>query len=287
MEKVVERIVLMPQVHEVTRHIYDITEEAHPGIAVDVDFQTHERNYKQLYSVFKNDTSSLIRELKAMQKGHPELAERIQILQNYISQLDELAAYPKIVQITKDRTVNKQVPIPIKVPAVDPINVQTEAFYLVLIEKLLTELRTIKQKDTSFVLKDKDLETLFFSSASQQHDRTLREKISKFKQSKEGATILRSGRGQSQDSKETKKEESGLSSDRFSSILYEKFQLASLAEKSSVEVDRFRRISEERLELLHQYKQINDVLHQRLLASESKLRQLIKEQSSSINKNIL
>ena len=61
MEKVVERIVLMPQVHEVTRHIYDITEEAHPGIAVDVDFQTHERNYKQLYSVFKNDTSSLIR----------------------------------------------------------------------------------------------------------------------------------------------------------------------------------------------------------------------------------
>jgi len=53
------------------------------------------------------------------------------------------------------------------VPAVDPINVQTEAFYLVLIEKLLTELRTIKQKDTSFVLKDKDLETLFFSSASQ------------------------------------------------------------------------------------------------------------------------
>ena len=39
MEKVVERIVLMPQVHEVSKHIYDVQEEASPGVAVDVDFQ--------------------------------------------------------------------------------------------------------------------------------------------------------------------------------------------------------------------------------------------------------
>jgi uncharacterized protein YqhQ len=36
MEKVVERIVLMPQVHQVTQHIFDIHELEHPGVAVDV-----------------------------------------------------------------------------------------------------------------------------------------------------------------------------------------------------------------------------------------------------------
>lgn len=36
MEKVVEKVILMPQVHEVTKHIYDIQEEASPGVAVDV-----------------------------------------------------------------------------------------------------------------------------------------------------------------------------------------------------------------------------------------------------------
>lgn len=46
MEKVVERVVLMPQVHEVSKHIYDIQEEGNPGVAVDVDFQEHERQYR-------------------------------------------------------------------------------------------------------------------------------------------------------------------------------------------------------------------------------------------------
>lgn len=38
LEKVVERIIMMPQVHQVTQHVYDVQEEANPGVAVNVDF---------------------------------------------------------------------------------------------------------------------------------------------------------------------------------------------------------------------------------------------------------
>lgn len=71
MEKVVERIVMMPQVHQVTQHIIDIQEEAHPGVAVDVDFNEHREKYNKLYNNLKKDTRDLITELKAMKKAHP------------------------------------------------------------------------------------------------------------------------------------------------------------------------------------------------------------------------
>jgi len=49
-------------------------------VAVDVDFSTHEANYKKLYSNLKNDTNGLVAELKAMQKSHPELKDRLKTL---------------------------------------------------------------------------------------------------------------------------------------------------------------------------------------------------------------
>jgi hypothetical protein len=73
MEKVVERIIMMPQIHEVSKHIIDIQQEAHPGVAVDVDFAEHETKYKGLYSGLKKDMDSLVVDLKSMQKSHPEL----------------------------------------------------------------------------------------------------------------------------------------------------------------------------------------------------------------------
>lgn len=71
MEKVVERIVMMPQVHQVTQHIIDIQEEAHPGVAVDVDFNEHQEKYNKLYNNLKKDTRDLLSELRAMKKAHP------------------------------------------------------------------------------------------------------------------------------------------------------------------------------------------------------------------------
>jgi hypothetical protein len=74
MEKVVERIVLMPQVHQVTQHVFDIQEHENPGVAVDADFSEHQEKYSKLVKSFKKDSSALVSELKSMKKSHPELA---------------------------------------------------------------------------------------------------------------------------------------------------------------------------------------------------------------------
>ena len=60
MEKVVERIVLMPQVHEVSKHIYDIQEEPTPGVAVNVEYAEHEAKYKDIYGNLKKDMDHLV-----------------------------------------------------------------------------------------------------------------------------------------------------------------------------------------------------------------------------------
>lgn len=77
LEKVVERIILMSQVHQVTQHVIDVQEENHPGVAVDVDFHEHQAKYNTLYKAFKKDSDSLLVELKSMKKSNPQLSDKL------------------------------------------------------------------------------------------------------------------------------------------------------------------------------------------------------------------
>ena len=136
MEKVVERIVLMPQVHQVTQHVFDIQEHENPGVAVDVDISEHEAHYSKLRQNFKKDTDALISELKSMKNSHPELTEKLQAIEKYVNEFDKLDAFPKIVQTTKDKVVNRDVKVPVLLSSKPTDSIKNEAFYLVLIEKL-------------------------------------------------------------------------------------------------------------------------------------------------------
>lgn len=84
LEKVVERIIMMPQVHQVTQHVYDVQEEANPGVAVDVDFNEHQEKYNKLKSGLRKDSQALIGDLKAMKKSNPELAEKLSAIESYV-----------------------------------------------------------------------------------------------------------------------------------------------------------------------------------------------------------
>jgi hypothetical protein len=153
MEKIVERIVLMPQIHQVTQHIIDVQEEGNPGVAVDIEFSEHQAQYNKLYGNLKKDTDALIIELRAMKKANPQLKDNLEQIEGYILQLDEITAFPKIVQVTKDKFVNRDVPVPVLLSKKTSENIKTEAFYLVLIEKLTKELK--KAKGTaSYVIED-------------------------------------------------------------------------------------------------------------------------------------
>jgi hypothetical protein len=48
LEKIVEKIVIMPQIVEVLKYVHEVVEEETLGVAVGVDVQTHEHKYKLL-----------------------------------------------------------------------------------------------------------------------------------------------------------------------------------------------------------------------------------------------
>lgn len=51
-----EKIVVMPQIVEVLKYVHDVVETENVGVAVDVEFSTHEQRYKLLT---KNITTNL------------------------------------------------------------------------------------------------------------------------------------------------------------------------------------------------------------------------------------
>lgn len=118
-----------------------------------------------------------------------------------------------------------------------------EAFYLVLIEKYEKELKAARSKN-NYEVQDEDLKRLFFSGTSREEDMRIKDKISQYKQSEEGSKLY--GKG-----------DNAL----ISSILYDKYHSISESEKVSRESNRYKKLAEERLEILHQFKQTNDVLH--------------------------
>jgi len=48
LEKIVEKIVVMPQIVEVLKYVHEITEKEELGVAVGVDVATHEQKLKIL-----------------------------------------------------------------------------------------------------------------------------------------------------------------------------------------------------------------------------------------------
>ena len=262
-EKVVERIILMPQVHEVSKHIYNIEEQANPGVVVDVDFQQHETQYKQLYGSLKKDMDSLVIDLRSMKKAHPEMADRLNSVESYMTNLDQVVAHPKIIQVNKEKIVEKLVPAPVLIHSGGKASSKDEAFYLVLIEKYERELKEA-QKTNNYAVQDEDLKRLFFSGGSRDEDLRIKDKISQYKQSEEGAKLYN-------------KSDNAL----ISSILHDKYQSISQAERASQESARYHTLADERLAMLHQFKQTNDVLHVKLLELEEKVRQLSRNQGGN------
>ena len=64
-----------------------------------------------------------------------------------MSNLDRVAAHPKIVQVNQEKVVEKKVsePVVVKAGATSSSSSKDEAFYLMMIEKMETELK-IAQK---------------------------------------------------------------------------------------------------------------------------------------------
>lgn len=86
----------------------------------------------------------MLNDLRVLREKDPSLAGKISTIEKYLQDLDKLVAFPKIIQVTKDKIVEKEKAVPVIVTRRDEDSIKSEAFYIVLIEKLLNELKRIK-----------------------------------------------------------------------------------------------------------------------------------------------
>lgn len=77
LEKIVEKIVIMPQIVEVLKYVHEVTEREQLGVAVGVDVASYEQRLKILSKDIKVNFDLLLVELRKMKQANPGL--RIQI----------------------------------------------------------------------------------------------------------------------------------------------------------------------------------------------------------------
>ncbi len=97
MEKIVEKIVIMPQIVEVLKYVHEVTEQETLGVAVGVDVQTHEQRYKLLVKDVKVQLDALLLEIRKLKVSNPNLKIQIELIESFLTQLDQFILFPRIV----------------------------------------------------------------------------------------------------------------------------------------------------------------------------------------------
>lgn len=86
LEKIVEKIVVMPQIVEVLKYVHEVTEKEELGVAVGVDVATHEQRLKILTKDLKVNFDVLLVELRKL-KANPALKGQIELIEKFLVEL--------------------------------------------------------------------------------------------------------------------------------------------------------------------------------------------------------
>lgn len=152
MEKIVEKIVVMPQIVEVLKYVHEIVEEETLGVAVGVDISVQETRYKELYGKVKVQFDTLLAELRRLRTSNPGLKIQIDMIEAFLVELNKIISFPRIVQVEKEKIVEVDKNVPVLVPKLD---LEAERFQVTLgmiVSKLMGELLRIKQSNPSVKL---------------------------------------------------------------------------------------------------------------------------------------
>jgi len=160
----------MPQVVEVLKYVHEIAEEESLGVAVGVDVYTQETKYKGLYGKLKIQFEALLAELRRLRGSNPALKVQIEMIEAFLIELDKLIAFPRIVQVEKEKQVEVERKVPVLVPTMDLEAERFQVTLAMIISRLLGELLRIKEKNPSIKL-DIDAEILKIFS-DQYRDKT-------------------------------------------------------------------------------------------------------------------
>lgn len=148
LEKVIERVTILPQIVEIMKHIHEITEERVEGLGlgiagVGIDVQVHTSNYVELCQNLKQGLENLLGSLRNARSN--EVKAQVVLIEELIVLLGDLVRFPNIIQIPKIIEKVVEIEKPIVVPTKDNQTILREIAANTLIEKLLVELKRIKK----------------------------------------------------------------------------------------------------------------------------------------------
>ena len=166
LEKIVEKIVVMPQIVEVLKYVHEVTEKEELGVAVGVDISSHEHKLKLLGKDIKGNLDILIVELRKLKGKDPNLKVQIELIEKFLGELDAFVMFPKIFSVPKEKIVEKVVEKDkvVTLPTQDERSIKMELTLSLLVEKLILELKRVQHENPSVRLQlEDDINLIFFS----------------------------------------------------------------------------------------------------------------------------
>ena len=226
----------MPQVVEVLKYVHEIVEEQTLGIAVGVEIREQELRYKNLYGQVRIHFETLLVELRKMKVSSPGLRVQIEIIKAFLIELQKLAEFARIVQIEKEKIVEKDRNVAVLVPTKDSISIRNELSMSLLVEKLVGELKRIKKTNSNLKIElDEDVQPIFFSEFLDGQAGNLGEELNKQLVSYRESVynnLLRTGKTWGTDHEAI-----------FNTILQERFMMANMIQQTNLEIERSKAIS--------------------------------------------
>lgn len=165
LEKIVEKIIVMPQIVEVLKYVHEVVEEETLGVAVGVEVHTHEQKYKLLVKDIKVQLDLLLVDLRKLRSSNPALQAQIGLIEGFLTQLEQFILFPRIVEVPKivEKIVEVEKEKIVTLPK-DDRSLKMELSLSLLVEKLILELKRLKKDypNINFNLED-DVRLIFFS----------------------------------------------------------------------------------------------------------------------------
>ncbi len=127
---------------------------------------THEQKYKLLVRDIKVQIEILLTDLRKLKNSNPALRAQIEVIEGFIAQLEQFILFPRIVEVPKivEKIVEVEKDRIVHLPKQDERSLKMELSLSLLVEKLILELKRIKQDNPqiNFNLED-DVRLIFFS----------------------------------------------------------------------------------------------------------------------------
>lgn len=140
-ERLVEKIVLMPQIVEVVRNIHHISEVGRLGVAIGVDATEQTEKFQGISVELRKGLAELLATFRTNVGRQPDLRALITIIEKHLKIVDEWVKFPKLVEVPHEIIKEVEKERVVLVPTADK---DKEAALSYILEKLVNELRRVR-----------------------------------------------------------------------------------------------------------------------------------------------